>query len=151
MQQIKGIMLNKMLHLMIARHDGQFDKGGNPYFLHPLAVMMLLNTDDEELQCIGLGHDLIEDTKTTYHELREMGFSERVINGIRCMTKIPVETYDEYRAKVKSNRDSILGKIADLKHNSDIRRLKVVSNEDIDRIVKYHRFYIELQVALNEI
>ena len=78
-------------------HAEQMDKGGNPYILHPLAVMALLNTDDEELQCIALLHDAVEDTKTTYKELRDAGMSERVILGVRAMTKQRGQTFDEYR------------------------------------------------------
>ena len=36
-------------------------------------------------------------------------------------------------------------KMADLRHNSDIRRLKGVTPKDIERIAGYHRFYLELK------
>ena len=65
----KGEMLGAMLLLATNAHAGQFDKGGNPYILHPLRVMSFLKTDDEELQCIALGHDVIEDTSVTYRDL----------------------------------------------------------------------------------
>ena len=143
----KGEMLNKMLVLATNRHAGQYDKGGNPYILHPLKVMYYLKTTDEELQCVGLGHDLVEDTETTYTELAELGFSKRVIEGIKALTKQRGETYDEYKAKVKANPDAIKVKMADLRHNTDVRRLKGVTEKDIARIEKYHKFYVELMVA----
>lgn len=142
----KGEMLNKMLVLATNRHSGQFDRGGNPYILHPLKVMYFLNTEDEELQCIALGHDVVEDTDTTYQELREIGFSERIVKGIQSLTKMPGETYDQYKAKVKANPDAIKVKMCDLRHNTDIRRLKSVTEKDIARTEKYNRFYQELQV-----
>lgn len=145
----QGHMLATMLKLVAVKHDGQFDKGGQPYVLHVLKVMHYVRTEDEELQCIALGHDLVEDTDTTYQELRDLGFSERVIRGIRNLTKVPGETFDEYRVRVKSARDSILVKMADLRHNSDIRRLKGVTEKDIKRMVKYHNFYLELQAELS--
>jgi hypothetical protein len=83
----RGELLNKMLVLATTRHAGQFDRGGNPYILHPLKVMYYLKSNDEELQCIALAHDLVEDTDTSYDELREMGFSERIIQGIAALTK----------------------------------------------------------------
>jgi len=138
-------MLSKMLVLTTLAHDGQFDKGGKPYILHPLKVMHYLKSDDEELNCIALGHDLVEDTKTTYQFLRDNGFSERVINGIATLTKVPGETFDEYKKRVKSNPDAVLVKMQDLRHNSDIRRLKGVTQKDIERIEKYHKFYLELK------
>jgi len=146
---MKGEQLSRMLVLATNRHDGQFDKGGNPYILHPLKVMHYLKTDDEELMCIALGHDLIEDTFKSIYDgmltLRYHGMTERVISGIVAMTKVDGETYEEYKERVKSNPDSVKVKMADLRHNSDIRRLKGVTQKDIERIEKYHLFYLELQ------
>jgi (p)ppGpp synthase/HD superfamily hydrolase len=141
----KGELLNKMLVLATTRHSGQFDKAGNPYILHPLKVMYYLKTDDEELQCIALGHDLVEDTDTTYAELREMGMTERIVQGIAALTKVPGETLEEYKVRVKANPDAIKVKMQDLRHNSDIRRLRGVTEKDIRRIEKYHKFYLELK------
>ena len=141
-------MLDKMLHIAVNAHHGQFDKGGNPYILHPLKVMHYLKSDDEELMCMALGHDVIEDTSTTYKELREAGISERVIEGIRCLTKQPGQTYEEYKEGVFSSVDAMKVKMADLRHNTDIRRLKGVTEKDIARIAKYNTFYMEIKARL---
>jgi guanosine-3',5'-bis(diphosphate) 3'-pyrophosphohydrolase len=143
-----GTQLNAMLVLTVNNHSNQFDKGGKPYILHTLRVMHRLRTDDEELQCIALGHDVVEDCGVTYAQLAELGFTQRVIDGIRCLTKTTGESYDEYRAKVLSNRDAMRVKLEDLRDNSDIRRLKGVTEKDIQRMVKYHKFYLELKEAL---
>lgn len=42
-------------------------------------------------------------------------------------------------------------KKADLTHNSDIRRLKGISEKDIERVAKYHRFFLEIQARLQEV
>lgn len=142
----RGEALNKMLVLVTTEFDGIFDKGGVPYVLHCLKVMHYLKSDDEELQCIALGHDLVEDRKNiTYALLREMGFSERVIAGIAAVTKVPGETHDEYMAKIMANPDAIRVKLADLRHNSDIRRLKGITAKDVARIEKYHKMYLTLK------
>ena len=92
----QGEQLNAMLVLAVTRHSGQKDKAGRPYILHTLAVMHKLRTDDEELNCIAVGHDLVEDTGTTFAELKEKSlidaraqaadqaadFSERVRAGL---------------------------------------------------------------------
>jgi (p)ppGpp synthase/HD superfamily hydrolase len=140
----KGELLGKMLVIATNAHAGQFDRGGRPYILHPLKVMHYLKCDDEELQCMALGHDLIEDTDVTYKQLREAGMTERIIAGISALTKQPGETYDEYKQNVFANRDAMLVKLCDLRHNTDIRRLKGVTDKDIERIAKYQRFYMEL-------
>ncbi len=147
----RGEMLDKMLVIATNAHHGQFDRGGRPYILHPLRVMSFLKTDDEELQCIALGHDVIEDTDVTYKDLRDAGISERVIEGIRILTKVPGETYDEYKQRVFTSRDAMAVKLCDLRHNTDIRRLKGVSEKDIARMAKYHQFYMEIRAKLVDI
>lgn len=141
----KGEMLSLALMKATEWHFGQFDKGGNPYILHPLKVMYYLKTEDEELQCIALLHDVVEDCGVTYQQLRDLGFSERVIAGIKGMTKLPGETYDEAMARIMSNIDSVKVKLCDLRHNSDIRRLKGVTEKDIKRIEKYQKMYSVLK------
>lgn len=146
----KGEMLSKMLVIATNAHAGQFDKGGNPYILHPLKVMYYLKSEDEELQCIALGHDLFEDTSVTAKDLREIGISERVIDGMYSMTKMPGQSYDEYKQSIFANKDAMRVKRADLRHNTDIRRLKGVSEKDIARMAKYHQFYLEIEQKLQE-
>lgn len=147
----KGEALAKMIHLASERHADQFDRSGKPYILHPLTVMMLLGADaDEELQCIAVGHDIVEDTPTTYAELREIGFSERIIDGIRRLTKVPGQSYEEYQAEVLGSRDAMLVKRADLRHNTDLTRLKGVRDKDIERNVKYMKFFYLIEQKLSE-
>jgi len=146
----RGEMLGKMLVIATNAHAGQFDRGGNPYILHPLKVMHYLKTTDEELMCMALGHDVIEDTSVTYKDLREAGMSERVITGIHALTKQPGQTYDEYKEGVFANEDAMRVKLADLRHNTDIRRLKGVSEKDIARMAKYHQFFMEIKARLEK-
>jgi (p)ppGpp synthase/HD superfamily hydrolase len=146
----RGVMLASMLQLATNAHADQFDRGGTPYILHPLKVMHYLKTDDEELQCIALGHDVIEDTDVTYKDLFDAGMSERVLHGINALTKRLGETYEEYKERVFSNEDAMKVKLCDLRHNTDIRRLKGVREKDLERMAKYQRFYLEIQTKLRE-
>jgi (p)ppGpp synthase/HD superfamily hydrolase len=143
---------NKALALLAIVHGGQKDKGGKDYSKHPLKVMYYLKSDDDELQQIALLHDVVEDhgKYITYALLRELGFSERVIEGVRSVTKIAGETEEEYKAKVKANIDGIKVKMADLRHNTDIRRLKGIRQKDIERTIKYRAFYLELEECLKQ-
>ena len=144
----KGEMLGTMLVIATNAHSGAFDRGGAPYILHPLKVMHYLKSDDEDLMCMALGHDVIEDTSVTYKDLRDAGISERVISGIRALTKVPGQTYDEYKESVFASEDAMRVKMADLRHNTDIRRLKGVSEKDIARMAKYHQFFMEIKARL---
>ena len=146
----RGELLSRMIVIATNAHTGQFDRGGNAYILHPLKVMHYVKSDDEELQCIALGHDVIEDTSVTYQDLRDAGMSERVIAGIAALTKLPGQTLDEYKLGVFANVDAMKVKMADLRHNTDIRRLKGVTEKDFARMERYHRFYTEISMKLKD-
>lgn len=143
-----NIQLAKAIALAADRHKDQFDKGGKPYILHVLKVLHYTKSEDLEVLQIAVLHDIVEDTDITYADLREMGFSERVIAGIKALTKVKGQTHDEYLAGILANRDAIVVKMADLRHNSDIRRLKGVTEKDIKRIAKYHNMWLVLKDAL---
>jgi (p)ppGpp synthase/HD superfamily hydrolase len=143
-------LLSKAIALAASRHVDQLDKGGSPYILHALKVMHYLKSDDHELMCIGVMHDIVEDTATTYQELEELGFSSRIIEGVKCLTKIPNQTHDEYILAIKSNLDAVRVKMADLRHNSDIRRIKGVREKDVKRVIKYQEMYADLAGFLKE-
>lgn len=146
----KGEMLSKAIHIATNAHHGQFDKGGKPYVLHCFRVLNYLDTDDEELQCVSILHDVVEDTKISFKEIKDAGMSDRVVNAIRLLTKMQGQTYEEYKELVLSSVDAMKVKKADLTDNSDIRRLKGISDKDIERTVKYHRFYLEIEAKLKE-
>lgn len=103
-----------------------------------------------KVMCIGIGHDLFEDTKVTKSDLRSFGIDKDIIEAIWCMTKLPGETQDEYELRVFSNDLAMLAKRADVEHNSDIKRLKGVTEKDIKRMVKYHTLYMKLNAELKE-
>ncbi len=147
-----GELLSKMLVLATTKHDGTYDRGGKPYILHPLKVMHYLKSSDEELNCIALGHDLIEDTDVTYDSLIAMGMTIRIADGITKLSKVPGEDYDSYKAKVMSSVDAMRVKMMDLRTNSDIRRLNgCVTEKDIARTVKYMSFYNEIEARLKRL
>lgn len=138
-------LLANAIALASEKHKGQFDKGGMPYILHPLKVMHYLKSDDLELMAMAVLHDVVEDTDVTFQDLRELGMSERVIVGVKALTKMPGQTPEEYLAGIKANPDAIKVKLADLRHNMDARRLKGVTEKDRARLDKYAKMYWELK------
>lgn len=144
----RGHMLSTAIKIATQAHDGQYDRGGNPYILHALKVMYLTKSSDEEIQCMAVLHDVVEDTDTTWWDLREACISERVITALRALTKIPGQSYDEYREGIFSSRDAMIVKLADLRHNTDIRRLKGVTIKDRERMARYHEFAFDIQQRL---
>lgn len=140
----KGIRLSVMLGWVATAHAGQLDKAGQPYVLHAIRVMLKLNSQDEELQCIALGHDLLEDTWVTEAHLRSDGFSERVIDGIVGLTKVKGQSYEDYQQQVLASKDRMLVKLADLSDNSNLTRLTsvdiTITEKDVKRQVRYLSF-----------
>jgi len=130
--------------LMLLAHKGQRDRGGNPYNLHPEHVANSLCTDDEELFCIALLHDVIEDGGITDEMMSAHGMTPRVIAGVSALTKIPEQSLEEYKTTVMSNADATIVKRADLTHNMDLTRLKKITQKDIDRNLQYQRFLNQL-------
>lgn len=146
----RGELLDKALLIATNAHHGQFDKGGAPYILHPLKVMHYLKSVDEELMAMALLHDVVEDTNTTFVDLEAAGMTPRVIAALRVLTKQRGQTLGEYKEAIFSNVDAMMVKMADLRHNSDIRRLKGVTEKDIARMAKYHTFYLEIKARVTE-
>ena len=95
-------MLDKAINIAAKAHQGQADKGGNPYILHPLRVMFSRKTEIERI-CAVL-HDVIEDTDITLVDLRNEGFSEEVIAAIDALTKRNGESYDDFIQRVIKNK-----------------------------------------------
>ena len=141
---MKQLLLSKAILIATIGHQKQFDKAGCPYILHCIKVMHYLKSNDEELNCIAILHDILEDTSYTAKMLEEAGMTQRIINGVIALTKQENQSQEMYLEKIKTNLDAIKVKLADLRHNSDIRRLKDIRQKDFDRIIKYHKMYQEL-------
>jgi len=142
-------MLGKAIALASEAFKNTKDKGGQPYILHCLRVMDNLHTDDEELKIIAILHDYVEDIYKNNPEaglqaLRDIGFSARVVQALDLLTHRKGVPYDEYIKPIAFNIDATKVKLADLKDNSDITRLKGLSKKDFDRMEKYHRSFIYL-------
>jgi Guanosine polyphosphate pyrophosphohydrolases/synthetases len=119
------------------------DKAGQPYILHCLRVMNAVAGDDELMQ-IAVLHDVVEDTNMTLEDLKGLGFTDRVITAVSRLTHNSGENYDEYIKWISFSPDATKVKLADLKDNSDITRLKGLTKKDFDRMEKYHKSYVYL-------
>ena len=86
--------LERAIAIAVAAHAGQFDKAGRPYILHPLRVMLALDTTDDQI--VGVLHDVVEDTDVTLEGLRAEGFSEVILAGLESVTKREGEDYPAF-------------------------------------------------------
>lgn len=140
-------MLAKMIVIAAKSSENQLDKGGAPYILHPLHVMNALAFhEDYELMAIAVGHDVMEDDATvTVETLRAAGFSNRIITSLEALTHSHSELYDAYIQRIGSSEDATLVKIEDIRHNSDMSRMKGLRPKDFERMQKYSRSYAYLK------
>lgn len=128
-------MIDIALAIAKKAHAGQVDKAGVDYIQHPLYVASQVNTEQEK--AVALLHDVIEDSDITAADLFASGLSNEVVPAVQILTKKKGQSYQEYLGKVKSNNLARVVKLADLKHNSDLSRLKSVTNTDYERVKKY--------------
>ena len=129
--------LERAIAIAAAAHEGQVDKGGAPYILHPLRVMLRVNTLEERI--VAVLHDVVEDCGISFDDLRNEGFSETVLMAIASVTKVPDESYEEFVERVAQNPIGRVVKLADLEENSDLSRIAQPSWEDLERVEKYRR------------
>lgn len=150
---MSALILSTAIAIAAEEHLNQLDKGGSPYILHPLKVMYLLKTDDYELMAMAVLHDVIEDTKREKQDMTNIlinrGMTPRIMNCLKLLTKTKGQDYQEYINGIKTNIDAIRVKMADLRHNTDIRRLKGTTEKDQIRTKKYHETYEDLKLTLH--
>ncbi len=133
--------LERAIAIAAEAHAGQTDKGGSPYILHPLRVMMALwDGDGKEAAIAGVLHDVIEDCPDWPAErLAAEGFSAAVLAALDCLTRRPSEDYMSFVARCGKNPIARVVKLADLKDNMDLTRLQTPSERDLERLDRYRR------------
>ncbi|MHA6787797.1 HD domain-containing protein [Pseudomonas sp. FP2300] len=129
--------LERAISICAQAHEGQVDKGGSPYVLHPLKVMLRLAHDQERI--VAVLHDVVEDTAVTLADLRNEGFSEAVVGAIDSLTKREGETYQAFIERAARDPIARRVKLADLAENSDLSRISEPSQKDLDRLEKYRK------------
>lgn len=133
-------------------HRNQTDKAGRPYILHPVQVMLNLGLDaDDEQRTMAILHDVLEDSDITLEDLRIRGYSQRVLDGLSLLCHDKNVSYEVYIRVIGTNLDATLVKRADLRHNSDITRMKGTEEKDFARMRKYQKSFDYLETRLVEL
>jgi GTP pyrophosphokinase len=101
-------LIPKAIELAFAAHEGQTRDEGTPYVEHPLRVWDAFKQHRplgettirhyEELGCIAILHDVLEDCDVTYAQL-ESEFSAFVAEGVRLLTKQPLRAGEDKAAR----------------------------------------------------
>jgi (p)ppGpp synthase/HD superfamily hydrolase len=131
-------MLEHAIVLATKAHEGQHDKAGAPYILHPLRVMLRLITENERITAVL--HDVVEDCDGwSFERLRDEGFSAEIIEALKSVTKREGETYEEFVRRAATNSIGARVKLADLHDNCNLSRIDNPTAHDHERISKYER------------
>jgi guanosine-3',5'-bis(diphosphate) 3'-pyrophosphohydrolase len=143
--------IEKALQIAAKAHEGQQDKEGQPYILHPLRVMHTVHGTDAQI--VALLHDVVEDTSVTLDDLRAAGFSATILDGVQCVTHRKEESYADYVIRCKTHPLGRQVKLADLEDNSRLARLLLRPDRlesDLKRMRKYALAYKFLMDRLTE-
>lgn len=144
-------LMYKSLEIVTRVFSDKEDKGGMPYVIHLLKVYSKV-TDYTEKVC-ALLHDVVEDTPITFEDMKDFGYSKEVIDILKILTKVKGEDYRDYIERIidSGNIHAMNIKLADLKHNMDITRIKNPTRNDYERISKrYEPAYQKISEKLNE-
>jgi (p)ppGpp synthase/HD superfamily hydrolase len=126
-------------------HAGQKDLVGIAYIVHPLSVMMKMDTDTERI--VAVLHDVTEDTAFTLEDIKELGITEEMCIALKLLDKNAHSPADDKELRYKNMVVAIAAnplarkiKVADLEHNMDLFRIigrKQMKQKDMERINKY--------------
>ena len=145
-------LLYKTLELVLKVFDDKVDKGGLPYFNHLFKVYENVSNYNEKI--VALLHDIIEDTNISIKDLEDFGYSENIVKSITYLTKKKGEYYPDYIDRIINSLDicALNVKLADLKHNMDINRIKNPTINDYERISKrYEPAYLKIKNKIDEL
>ena len=110
----------------VKAHEGQLDKSGEPYILHPLAVADRVRHLGPVREFVAYLHDVVEDTEYTLEMLEEelegCPYLDDILAGVDGMTRREGEVYKNFIRRAAENPISKDVKRADIDHNTDPSR-----------------------------
>lgn len=133
-------LLNRAYVYSMKAHGNQKRASGQPYLVHPLevaAILAELRLDDASI-AVGLLHDTLEDTLSSYEEIRDLFGDEiaKLTEGVTKLSRISfnsksVEQAENFRKLLLAMSEDIrvlLIKLADRLHN--MRTMEHISKEE---------------------
>lgn len=119
-----------------AAHAGQVDKLGADYIKHPEAVAKAFEERSEwDRATAAWLHDVVEDSDVTVGDLLERGVSPQVVEVVDLLTRKDNVPDYEYYEKIAQNPDALAVKLADMRHNTDPDRQKLLDEPTRIRLI----------------
>jgi (p)ppGpp synthase/HD superfamily hydrolase len=96
--------LERAIAIAAEGHSGVKDKGGAPYILHPLRMMLALSSPDDRIAAVL--HDVCEDCPGwTLDRLRAEGFPDHIVAALDSVTRREREDMKLFKtSSCESNR-----------------------------------------------
>ena len=110
-------MLQKAIDFATKALEGKKDHGGQPMIAHALRMMDRVNTEEEKI--IAVLHDVVEEGGCSFHELKEAGFGQTVLEGVDVLTRRPNMKYFDYIDDISTNPMAARVKLAEMAENKD--------------------------------
>ncbi len=129
-------VLEKAIRIAVEAHEGQESKDGRPYVLHPLRLMLAMDTELE--MAAAVLHDVVEDTGWTLERLAAAGLPPELLEAVDCLTHRRGTSFAAYVRRAAAHPIARRVKLADLEDNMDLRRLPQVGARDQVRVRRYH-------------
>jgi GTP pyrophosphokinase len=148
-------LISKAYSYALKYHEGQKRESGEDYIIHPLYVAYTLSTmhADAETICAALLHDVIEDTKATYSDIkREFGDEIAfLVDGVTKLTHLNFNSKDEFLAtnirriivSITEDARIVIIKLVDRLHN-----MKTIEYKKDDRRKEIALQTLEIYVPL---
>lgn len=140
--------LERAVRIAATAHAGTKDKGGEPYLLHALRVMLAVRTPHERMAAVL--HDVVEDCNPpwTLEKLAQKGFPAEVLRAVEALTKRPGETRLAAASRAAADPVALRVKLADVADNLDLGRITNLTINDFERIIEYRQVHAELMLSL---
>jgi len=139
-------IIEKSLEIALRAYGGKQDKAGKAYVLHPLRMMLKMDTEEE--MSVALLHDVIEDSDITSDDLLQAGIPSTVVDAVVILSKKDNESYDAFIDRVLGNSLAAKIKTADIEDNINVLRLDSLSDSSLERVRKYHKAWKRLQSSV---
>jgi (p)ppGpp synthase/HD superfamily hydrolase len=136
-EEAHAVTLEDAIAAAAKLHRGQRDKAGAVYVLHPLRVMMAVET--EQAQILAVLHDTVEDAGWEALRQHVGALPSWLEEGLDALSRRSGETYDDFIARVDRHPLARIVKLADLADNMDLSRIREPTMADHQRVEKYRR------------
>lgn len=118
-------MLQRAIDFATKTLEGVTDYSGKPMIDHGLRMMDRVDTEEEKM--IAVLHDVVEEGRCSFQDLREQGFSQSVLEGVEMLTRRPDMKYFDYIDDISTNPMASKVKLAEVAENKDQDRVNKLS------------------------